>query len=363
MIKNIFLSTYSHLIKINLFLFFLILGCSSSDSASSNTPMVITPSNLVINTEIVGANAVNINGDGSGVVNFNLSAINATSYSVLVDGQTINSTTGIFSYTFTGSGTTTYTILASAYNGGQFVSGSKTITVFVGSNLLWSDEFNTDGAPNTSSWSYDIGAGGWGNNEEQYYTNRPENVIVQGGLLKIKTIKESYLGSAYTSARILTKGKFSFKYGKVDIYAKLPSGGGTWPALWMLGDNISTAGWPACGEIDIMEHIGNQLGKIHGTLHHPGHSGGNGDTSTVDITNVTTQFHLYTIDWRASYIKFYVDNVLFYTFSNSSSLPFNQNFFLIFNNAMGGNFGNVGGGIDPNFTASTFEVDYVRVYN
>jgi beta-glucanase (GH16 family) len=179
--------------------------------------------------------------------------------------------------------------------------------------------------------------------------------------LKIITKKENYLGSSYTSARLLTKGKFVFKYGRVEIRAKLPSGGGTWPALWMLGSNIDTVNWPACGEIDMMEHKGNDLNKIHATLHYPGHSGGGGDSSSViPNTTATTEFHIYSIDWRADTIKFYVDGQLFKTFVNSASLPFNQNFFLIFNVAMGGNFG---GSIDPNFVSSTFEIDYVRVYN
>lgn len=140
----------------------------------------------------------------------------------------------------------------------------------------------------------------------------------------------------------------------------MPAGRGTWPALWMLGDNIGTAGWPACGEIDIMEHTGNNLNKVLGTLHYPGRSGGNADSSSKTISNATTEFHIYSIDWRADSIKFYIDNQLFKNFTNTSSLPFNQNFFLIMNCAMGGN---LGGAIDPNFSSSTFEIDYVRVYN
>ncbi|MNQ44309.1 Beta-glucanase precursor [compost metagenome] len=228
-------------------------------------------------------------------------------------------------------------------------------------HLVWSDEFDVDGAPNRKKWDYNIGTGGngWGNNEAQYYTDRPENVTIKNGILKINTIKENYMGSAFTSARILTKDKFSFKYGKVEIRAKQPSGGGVWPALWMLGDNLSTVGWPSCGEIDIMEYAGNRINKITAALHHPGHSGGNPDSGYTTITNAETDFHIYSLDWSASDIKIYVDNQLFLTFTNSSSLPFNQNFFLIFNCAMGGSYG---GAIDPNFTSSTFEIDYVRVY-
>ena len=158
---------------------------------------------------------------------------------------------------------------------------------------------------------------------------------------------------------ILTQNKKAFTYGRVDIRAKLPKGKGMWPALWMLGSNINTAGWPACGEADIMEHRGSELNKIFGTLHYPGHSGANGDGSTIVIANATTQFHIYTLDWSPSTIKISVDGQLFHTVINSNSIPFNQDFFLLLNVAMGGNFG---GAVDPAFTNATMEVDYVRVY-
>ena len=128
----------------------------------------------------------------------------------------------------------------------------------------------------------------------------------------------------------------------------------------MLGDNFSTAGWPACGEIDIMEHRGSELNKIFGTLHHPGHSGGNGDGSTLTISNSTTAFHKYTLEWSSTTIKFLVDDIAFYTFANSAGLPFNQNFFLILNVAIGGTFG---GAVDPAFSSAALEIDYIRVYN
>ncbi len=228
--------------------------------------------------------------------------------------------------------------------------------------LIWADEFNVNGAPDPSKWDYDIGTGdwGWGNNEAQYYTNRATNVEVKNGVLIINTLKERYKGSDYTSARIKTQGKFSFKYGKVEIKAKLPLGKGTWPALWMLGENINSAGWPSCGEIDIMEHVGNSEGKIYGTLHYPGFSGANSISKTTDISNAISGFHLYTMDWGPNIINFYVDNVLFHTFNNTASLPFNQNFFLIVNSAIGGG---LGGTIASDFASSIFEVDYIRIYN
>jgi beta-glucanase (GH16 family) len=335
---------------------FILFSCSSSNGNGT-----LAPTNLTVSAEIVGTNTTNPNGNGSGTVNFTISATNATSYKILLgNGETRDLTNGNLTYTYTTAGTNTFVVYVSAYNSGNFISTSTSITVFVAPTLVWSDEFNVDGAPDSSKWGYDLGAGGWGNNEAEYYTNRPENVIVQNGILKINAIKENYSGSSYTSARILTKDKFSFKYGKVEIRAKLPVGGGTWPAFWMLGANINSVGWPACGEVDILEEVGNQLNVNHSSLHSPGRSGSTPDTATITVPNSTTQFHIYSADWSASTIKFYVDNQLFYTFLNSNSFPFNQNFFLIINFAMGGNFGGV---IDPNFTSSTFEVDYVRVYN
>jgi beta-glucanase (GH16 family) len=227
--------------------------------------------------------------------------------------------------------------------------------------LFWSEEFNYAGAPDPTKWGYDTGTGwnGWGNAELQYYTSRPENVIVQNGVLKITAKKESYKGNAYTSARLLTKGKFAFQYGRVEVRAKLPAGVGTWPAIWMLGSNITTVDWPACGEIDIMEHRGSELNKIFGTLHYPGRSGANADGSTRMISNATTEFHIYSVDWSASEIKIYVDGVLYHTVVNSEKIPFNHDFFILLNVAIGGHFA---GKVDPAFTSASMEVDYVRVY-
>ena len=226
-------------------------------------------------------------------------------------------------------------------------------------NLVFSDEFNTDGAPDSSKWGYDLGAGGWGNAEAQYYTNSANNVIVQGGNLKITAKAENFNSSNYTSARLKSENKFEFTYGKVEVRAKLPSGGGTWPAIWMLGQNYATNSWPACGEIDIMEHKGNEQNKIYGTLHYPGNSGGNGNSNSTTIAGASTQFHVYKTIWSPTSVKLYVDDVLFHTVANNGTLPFNADFFLILNVAMGGTFG---GTISPSFTQSSMEIDYVRVY-
>lgn len=225
-------------------------------------------------------------------------------------------------------------------------------------NLVFSDEFNIDGAPDATKWGYDLGAGGWGNAEAQTYTNAAANATVSGGNLVITAIKS---GGNYTSARLKSENKFEFTYGKVEVRAKLPSGGGTWPAIWMLGANYDQPGftWPACGEIDIMEHKGNEPNIIHGTLHYPGNSGGNGNGNTTTITGASTEFHVYKTIWSPTSIQIFVDDVLFHSVPNSNAIPFNHDFFLILNVAMGGTFG---GAIDPAFTQSAMEVDYVRVY-
>lgn len=331
------------------------IGASCKKNGNSGTDQT-APSNLQVSA-VPSTN-------GSGTVAFTATATNAVSYDYeFGNGAILTVASGVTNYQYTLVGNNTYTVTVTAKSSsGLTVKTTIQVTVNVVAStpgLIWSEEFNTDGAPNTAKWGYDLGAGGWGNNESQYYTSRPENAVVINGVLKITAIKEAFSGSAYTSARLLSKDKFSFKYGKIEVRAKLPAGGGTWPAIWMLGNNISTVSWPACGEIDIMEHVGNQLNKIYGTLHYPGRSGGNADGATIIIPDATTAFHNYILEWSASSIKIYVDTQLFYTFANNASSPFNQNFFVILNMAMGGNFG---GAIDPAFTNASMEVDYVRVY-
>ncbi len=223
-------------------------------------------------------------------------------------------------------------------------------------NLVWSDEFDVAGAPDATKWGYDLGGGGWGNNEVQSYTNNAANVAVSDGTLKINALKT---GNNWTSARLKSQDKFEFTYGKVEARAKLPVGGGTWPAIWMLGANFPEVGWPNCGEIDIMEHRGNSPGVIHGSLHYPGNFGGNANTNTTNVANVSSEFHLYKVVWSPSAIRFYVDDVLFHSFANNNSVPFNSDFFLIMNVAMGGTFG---GTVANDFQTATMEVDYIRVY-
>jgi len=264
--KNIF--------KIQVFSILAILLFLSCDGSSNNDEANSTPSNLVFTAEVLGTTTENPNGDGSGKVILNFSAENATSYKInLGNGQILETSAKTIPYTYIGKGTNTYEIFVSAYNSDKFISASKTITIYVAPALVWADEFNTNGSPDTTKWGYDLGAGGWGNNESQYYTDRAENVIVKDGFLKITAKKEDYQGSQYTSARMLTAGKFDFKYGKVEVRAKLPEGGGTWPAIWMLGSNINSVGWPACGETDIMEHAGNRQGAVSSAMHTTSSSG------------------------------------------------------------------------------------------
>jgi beta-glucanase (GH16 family) len=404
------------------------------------------------------------------------------------------------------------------FNAAPSIDGGdeKLETVFT--NLVWSDEFDVDGAPDPANWGYDLGAGGWGNGEAQTYTDNPENVIVEGGMLKItakgtggssgnvshyyddvvlvgtggvtsavenfegaapvfeafggnatavisnpdasgmntstmvaESIKssssEEWAGSffdlagpvdfttynsitvktwspaigatiklklenqanpdenvevdvlstvaeewetltfdlsstpagtydrlvmffdfgvspegdaGYTSARIKSENLYEFTYGRIEVRAKLPSAGGTWPALWALGASFDEVGWPETGEIDIMEHVGNNPNTISSALHYPGNSGGNPVTNSTSVPTATSEFHNYTVEWTADSIKFVVDDELIHTnFVNSTDTPFNSDFFLIMNIAMGGTLGGV---IDDAFTEDTMEVDYIRVY-
>ena len=333
-----------------LFISFLVVF-TSCGKGNKPTNSDMAPTNLTLNAVV--------NTDNSGNVLFTAAALNSITYEYdFGNGVFQLVPSGVITYKYPASGTYTVKVIAKSASG-KTISKSIQVTVAVAFLLVWSEEFNTDGPPDPSKWGYDIGAGGWGNGESQFYTNRSDNVIVEGGMLKIKMIKENYSGSPYSSARILSKDKFAFTYGKVEVSAKIPSGKGTWPAIWMLGSNINTVSWPGCGEIDIMEHVGNDLNRIHGTLHYPGRFGGSADGSSKVIANATTEFHKYQLEWSVSTIKISVDDQLIHTVANSANIPFNHNFFFILNIAMGGGFG---GNIDPALTNATMEVDYIRVY-
>jgi len=230
--------------------------------------------------------------------------------------------------------------------------------------LVWADEFNEDGSPCSENWTYDVGngSGGWGNQEVQYYRkNDPDNVIVADGVLKITAKKEVYLGYPYTSTRLKSQGKFNFTYGKLEVRAKLPKSQGTWPAIWMLGSNFPTVGWPSCGEIDIMEQKGAEKNRVLGTCHWL-NSSNNANANHSDntlISNASSEFHVYTLEWDKNKITMHLDNVKYYELTLNSNLPFHSDFFIILNIAMGGTLGGV---IDPAFTEDVMEIDYIRVY-
>lgn len=228
-----------NLIALIILFSFWTTSCSRTNDGDYNNSL----SDLMVNIEVLGKSSSFPNGDGTGIIIINATAKNAASYNMRIGSDVLTSTDGKFNYTANISGTNSYTIFITAYNGDKSISNTSQVTVYKAPQLLWSDEFNTDGLPNSNNWGYDTGNNnGWGNNELEYYTNRQENAFVSNGTLKLVLKKETYQGFNYTSARLLSKGKFSFKYGRVDIKAKLPAGGGTWPALWMLGDNISSAG-------------------------------------------------------------------------------------------------------------------------
>ncbi len=240
--------------------------------------------------------------------------------------------------------------------------------------LLWADEFKESGAPNEENWTYDIGHGsnGWGNNEVQYYTDASQNVRVEDGKLIIEAHKKD---GEWTSARIKTQGKQTFEHVTVKVRAKLPKESGTWPAIWMLGSDITEVGWPTCGEIDIMEHVGKNPGVVHSSLHTPASHGNTQHSEGTEVPDFNEEFHVYEVQWTSKRIVFKIDGTAFYTFEpaqkTSDTWPFNDQFFIIMNIAMGGNWGSdpqyeSGGlknGIDPDLTNARMEVDYVRVYS
>jgi beta-glucanase (GH16 family) len=336
--------------RVGIFLCLISLGLLSCNK-SGGTPPALTPSNLVVNATV--------NPDKSGNVSFVSSATNAANYEYdFGNGVFETIPSGSVQHKYKTSGNYTVKVTAKSSSGAT-ISKSIDIAVTVAMALVWSDEFDTPGAPNSNKWGYDLGASGWGNNESQYYTDRRDNSYVTDGTLKIVAKKEAFSSSQYTSARLLSKGKYSFKYGKVEVRAKIPAGVGTWPAIWMLGDNINTVSWPACGEIDIMEHVGKDLNKIISAFHYPVYYGGNAKVATTMVPTATTEFHVYKLEWTPTAMQIFVDDKLFHTLQNSPSIPYNQNFFMILNIAMGGN---LGGPIDASFTSTTFEIDYVRVY-
>ncbi len=246
-------------------------------------------------------------------------------------------------------------------------------TVARSTNLVLSEEFNTDGAPNPAVWGFDIGTGenGWGNQELQYYTDRTENVTIQNGVLLITAQEESFQGSQYTSARLLTKDLFEQQYGRFEARIRLPFGQGIWPAFWMLGADIDENPWPGAGEIDIMEYRGQEPTVLIGSVHGPGYSGGDAISKEYILENdrFDTGFHIFGIEWGPDFVNYYVDDVLYNQITpedvdeetdGEGVWVFNKPFYILMNLAVGGTF--VGSPNAETQFPQTMLIDYVRVY-
>ncbi len=236
-------------------------------------------------------------------------------------------------------------------------------------DLVWSDEFDGD-TLDLDNWVYEVNGDGGGNQELQYYTR--DNATVGDGILTITAKLEDYLGHAYTSSRITTNNKASWTYGIFEIRAKVPAGRGTWPAIWMMPTYSRYGGWPSSGEIDIMEYVGYNENVIHGTIHSSRFNGQDGTQkggSTSKYDDVTEEFHIYKVEWLPNKIKFFMDGENYYTYTPSSysecptseHWPFDGNFFMILNVAIGGTWGGAEG-VDNTIFPTSLEVDYVRVY-
>ena len=234
--------------------------------------------------------------------------------------------------------------------------------------LAWQDEFNYEGLPDSTKWNYDIGGNGWGNDELQYYSsNRKQNGYVSEGYLYIQALKENYLNNPYTSARLVTKGKKEFMYGKFEIRAKIPKGKGVWPAFWMLSAKEPRT-WPDDGEIDIMENVGYTPGEITGAAHVKKNKIGTETLSIVNetiIPNASEAFHVYSLIWTPDRLEWFVDDKLFHFYDKAGKAewqwPFNENFYLLLNVAVGGSWGGRKG-VDDAIFPQAMLVDYVRVY-
>ena len=238
---------------------------------------------------------------------------------------------------------------------------------------IWSDEFDYNGLPDSTKWSYDLGDGcpnlcGWGNNELQSYTNLLKNARVENGNLIIEAHREDMGSREYSSARLVSRSKGDWKYGRIEVRAKLPSGLGTWPAIWMLSTDWEYGGWPESGEIDIMEHVGYCPDTIFGTVHTKAyhHSIGTHKEGKLYLPDAESKFYVYAINWSEEKIDFFVDDILYFSFSNENKtfreFPFDKKFHLIMNIAVGGNWGGKHG-VDETIWPRRMEVDYVRVYN
>jgi hypothetical protein len=360
--------------SLSLVILFIFFSCGDD----SSTPASEDPSNLILDVVVAD--------DNSGIVEITAIADNTTEYQFDV-GESgvaiISNTTGMLTHTYSATGV--YEIEVKAVGSrGKFIREIEEINITVGEDqgpffgpdgyvtplsydgmtLIWQDEFNGSSL-DLADWNFETGGDGWGNNELQYY--RPENTTVIDGTLIIEAKEESFGGNAFTSSRLTTQNKFSFQYGRVDIRARLPKGQGLWPALWMLGANFSSVGWPFCGEIDIMEIVGGGPGKddtTHGTIHwdNGGTKADVGGSKTLTSGIFNDSFYVFTIVWDESSITWYLNDEMFFTVDTTPAdlSEFQRDFFFIFNVAVGGNWPG-----SPNSTTEfpqQMVVDYVRVF-
>jgi beta-glucanase (GH16 family) len=360
--------------KMNL-IFLLVIGFFSCEKPNPPASVVL-PKNLVT--------AINVNGS---VIDVQATAENANFYTVTfirgADSTVIETTNGSASFTCSVSGTyivrtqanTSYTdyisktdtvvVNVTSGSSGAPTTGYTSPLTYANYSLVWDDEFN--GTTLSSDWTFDIGtgSGGWGNNELQYYTN--QNHSVNNGYLEITAKEEQFNAQNYTSTRLKTQGIKSWKYGRIDIRAALPYGQGIWPAFWMLGDNISSVSWPTCGEIDIMEMIGGAGANdrtVHGTVHwnENGSHAQFGNSKVLSSGRFADEFHVFSIVWNQNSITWLLDNVPYNTvdITPANMSAFHNNFFLIFNLAVGGNW--PGSPDGTTVFPQKMYVDYVRVF-
>lgn len=248
---------------------------------------------------------------------------------------------------------------------------SKKMTTSTGRwKQVWNDEFNYNGLPNSEKWSYDTDGNdwGWGNNEDQFYTKEnKDNVWVSDGYMTITALKQEFEGKKYTSARMISKYKGDWKYGRIEVKAKIPTGRGTWPAIWMLSTDWEYGGWPESGEIDIMENVGYDPDTIVASAHTKSynHVQGTQKNNRIACSDCYHNFHVYALEWEPDQYRIYLDNKLYFTFKNENTgfkeWPFDKRFHLILNLAIGGNWGGMKG-IDESLFPHKFVIDYVRVY-
>ncbi len=268
----------------------------------------------------------------------------------------------------------TYEVQLIIDKNGETFSSSQNVTIvsddpeyFSKLELVWSEEFEGNEV-NADTWTFETGSGGWGNNELQNYTDG-DNVTVQDGILTItaEKVNDAQVAGSYTSTRMITNGKKEFTYGRMEIKARLPEGTGIWPAIWMLGSNIGSVGWPACGEIDIMEYVGYEPNTVHATVHTAAGYGGNANGSSKTLETAEEDYHVYGLFWTEKELVFYTDSIgnVTHRYAPSSkddeNWPFNKPQFFILNVAVGGNWGGAQG-IDNSIFPQSMEVDYVRVY-